>query len=398
MIMKTFFILLFFVNYFLVEETSAFLTSKDVFHLRQFSSSLSATATQSTGSSTPPTTSLQEFLAEKDGPDFYWKYRLERLKKKKGSAYAFDRANYPGKKTDQELYEVYYLDLVLRGKMEGFDVHEEQLVKEEEWKEIFNEMMDWTNTVHRDIPESSLPDSPFELLETFFPELRKPLLELDSPLNDPDVHYKTKKDMLEDAFRGKLTLPPGVGKEEIDITSLEQELDMIEADALQKVDALQNQMLAEIESSPILLDPPALSFYQKAKEFLQNIPITTAEIQAERTKTLQRVDEMAAFVVRAENEEHEHHHEHHEGAEQKLSVAEQFKQKYGMDLIKIRERLAKFNSDSNYLESVAMEMDGKEGLENWKEIEKTYQENYANLSETDRVNIIQNFKSFLNKL
>jgi len=50
-------------------------------------------------------------LRSVESPDFYWKYRLERLVSKKGGQFAYDTKNYPDAVGYKELYDSYYLDL-----------------------------------------------------------------------------------------------------------------------------------------------------------------------------------------------------------------------------------------------------------------------------------------------
>lgn len=46
-----------------------------------------------------------------EAPDFYWKFRLDRLVSKKTGELSFDPKNYPESTGYQSLYDSYYLDL-----------------------------------------------------------------------------------------------------------------------------------------------------------------------------------------------------------------------------------------------------------------------------------------------
>jgi len=396
--MRTLFSLFFVCLFF---QTSSYLFPRDFFAFSPRTPSLLSKLDATTTSTTiGKKVSLEEFLARKEGPDFFWKYRLERLKKKKADVYPFDPSNYTGKHTDKELYEIYYLDLVLKGKMEGFDIEKEQVVDEDEWRLIFRDMAAWTREVEQSVPKESIPDSPFDLLSIFFPEMRPAFQELEAPLNDPDIPYKTTREFVEDAFRGNFPIK-GVTAED-DSAEFEKQLDTIEAESLQRVHDLRQRLLQEVESDQEQLDEQSKAFYRRAKELVNSTPITQAEWDTESEKTKRLVEEMAELAA-AEDEEHHHHDEEHEGHdehhEKKLSIPEQFKQRYGRDLKKMQERLGKFSANpNNYLEVVAVEAAGKEGLDLWKEIEKSFEDNYSKLSEQERVKLQQDFKTFVNGL
>lgn len=52
-----------------------------------------------------------------EAPDFYWEYRLDRLSQKLGSEVKFSPSNYPDVSGFKDLYDAYYLDLTLQGKI-----------------------------------------------------------------------------------------------------------------------------------------------------------------------------------------------------------------------------------------------------------------------------------------
>jgi hypothetical protein len=66
-------------------------------------------------------------------PDFYWEFRLDRLVSKKGGELEFAATSYPEANNAKDLYDAYYLDLTLNGKLANFDWMGEKEVSDSEW-------------------------------------------------------------------------------------------------------------------------------------------------------------------------------------------------------------------------------------------------------------------------
>ena len=115
-----------------------------------------------------PAATIREIAA----PDFYWQYRLARLVEKKGAELAYDPANYPEMKSDKDLYDAYYLDLTLQGKMDGFDWRAEKEINDSEWKKIYKSICAWTQKTAKENKSdtSNLPSNDFDLLKQFWLE------------------------------------------------------------------------------------------------------------------------------------------------------------------------------------------------------------------------------------
>jgi hypothetical protein len=103
------------------------------------------------------------------------------------------------------------------------------------------------------------------------------------------------------------------------------------------------------------------------------------------------VDEMARM---ASKEEEEHHHGEEEG---KLSVAEEFQQKYGFNLDEMEERLNKYKADpEGFVENSILEKHGKNGLDVWKKSQE-FSAKLAVMSEADKSAAEAAFADFLKK-
>ena len=101
-------------------------------------------STRQTGLSS--TVEEEKTITSITAPDFYWQYRLGRLVEKKGSDLGFEASNYPDVSGDKDMYDAYYLDLTLQGKMDGFDWREEKNINDAEWQQIYKSMCAWSKT------------------------------------------------------------------------------------------------------------------------------------------------------------------------------------------------------------------------------------------------------------
>jgi hypothetical protein len=109
-------------------------------------------------------------------PDFYWQYRLERLGNRKGGELTFLASNYPdvAGTNFKHLYDAYYLDLTLQGKLEGFNWEEEKKITDAEWQTIYKSICKWTAEISKkNKPDvTNLPTNDFDLLKQFYPQVR----------------------------------------------------------------------------------------------------------------------------------------------------------------------------------------------------------------------------------
>jgi len=150
-------------------------------------------------------------IATVDAPDFYWKYRLDRLSSKKNAELGLLESNYPEAKTAKDLYDAYYLDLTLQGKMDGFDWIAEKEVSDSEWISIYKSICQWSAaTAQANKPDSTnLPSNDFDLLKQFYPQLN--YRDLETPFSVDEVGerfpYANLKEMMSAAVNGKLSVP-----------------------------------------------------------------------------------------------------------------------------------------------------------------------------------------------
>jgi hypothetical protein len=146
-----------------------------------------------------------------DSPDFYWKYRVERLAGRKGSELALAESNYPEAVTHREIYDAYYLDLTLQGKMDGFDWVGEKEINDNEWISIYKNICQWSaKTVNENKPDAkNLPSSDFDLLKQFYPQLNYRELETSFSVEEvgEKFPYRNMKEMMSAAVDGSLDLP-----------------------------------------------------------------------------------------------------------------------------------------------------------------------------------------------
>ena len=153
----------------------------------------------------------ENVLSSIDAPDFYWQYRLERLAMKKSGDITFKASSYPDAHTSKALYEAYYLDLTLQGKLDGFDWVGEKSISDEEWLAIYKSICQWTSkTVQAKKPSSSnLPSNDFDLLKQFYPQLNYRDLETLFTVEEvgEKFPYKNLKELFSAAASGKLDLP-----------------------------------------------------------------------------------------------------------------------------------------------------------------------------------------------
>ena len=318
-------------------------------------------------------TAVAEVFKTVEAPDFYWKFRLDRLINKKGSDLSFSAKNYPAAENDQELYEAYYLDLTLQGKMGGFDWMAEKEMSDSEWLSIYKNICEWSVTATKTYKpnESTIPSSDFDLLRAIFPQID--YRELEQSFGDGEVPanfpYKNLKTMIDDAIAGKLKIPGYDAKSvtSIDASSARKKLAVLKESTMKKIDAAYEKCVNYAKLP--FPDAESKEHYQSLRSTLAQFPQTKQEWDVYRANFEKEIDEMAELAARQEEEEEHHHEEEDEshGHAKKMSVAEEFQQKYGRSLDEMAEKMAAFKADpEGFLESSILENYGKAGLDIWK--------------------------------
>lgn len=334
-------------------------------------------------------------IASIEAPDFYWKFRLERLAAIKGGELAFKLDNYKSVSGYKDLYDCYYLDLTLSGKLEGFDWEAEKQVTESEWLTIYNSISKWSSeTAKSSRPDTSnLPENDFDLLKQFYPQLN--FRELETPFAVEEVGtnfpYKSMKDMLSAASNGKLSVPGYSSSVSLEATDAKAALASLKTSTMTKLDALLQDTMNYAQNP--FPDDTAKTHYQALRTKLADFPQSPAEWNAYRAKMEKEVDEMARLA--SKKVEHGHHHgdeDHHEP-----TPAEEFEAKYGKNLDEMQERMSKYKSDPvGFLESSIIEKYGKNGLDVWKKSQE-FSQKLAVMSEADKTATEAAFSNFLKK-
>jgi hypothetical protein len=336
-------------------------------------------------------------IAAVESPDFYWQYRLDRLAGKKGGDLSFSAKNYPEAATIKDLYDAYYLDLTLQGKMDGFDWLAEKEISDSEWLTIYKNICQWSaKTVKENKPDNSnLPESDFDLLKQFYPQLNYRDLETPFVVEEVGANfpYASMKDLLNAAVAGKLNVP---GYSASSVTSLEatevrKDLAALKESAMKKIDKIYEEALSFAKNP--FPDAEAKTHYQNLRKKLADFPQSPAAWNTFRANMEKEVDEMARLASKKVDEHHHHHDDDHH--EEKLSPAQEFEAKYGRNLDEMQERFAKFKSDpEGFLESSILEKYGKNGLDVWKKSQE-FSAKMAVLSESDKVAAEAAFADFL---
>jgi hypothetical protein len=338
-----------------------------------------------------------------ESPDFYWEYRLERLSNRLGGALPYDSKNYPDVAGFKDLYDAYYLDLTLKGRLSGFDWEEEKKITDVEWQTIFNKISKWSKQVAKanKLDNSNVPSNDIDLLRQFYPQIN--VRELETPFVEQEVGsnfpYKSAKELFSAASQGTLSVA-GYSKS---ITSLEadvarEELAALKTESFKKIDQIFEKTLA-YAASPFP-DENAKTHYKALKAKLADFPQTPAEWEAYRVKVDKEIDEMAILASK-KDESHHHHHEEEgeEGHEEEahVSPAEEFEIKYGRNLDELQERMNKFKSNPvSFLENSITEKFGKNGLDIWKKSQE-FSAKLNVISAAEKEATEKSFADFLNQ-
>jgi len=326
-----------------------------------------------------------------ESPDFYWEYRLDRLASKKGGELAFSKENYPDVDGFRDLYDAYYLDLTLQGKLEGFDWEEEKKISDSEWQSIYKSICKWTSTTSKaNKPDTSnLPANDFDLLKQFYPQLN--FRDLETPFAVEEVGanfpYRNLKVMLQAALDGKLSVP-GYDSSivSLEATDAKVKLAALRDSTMAKLDAIQADTMAYATAD--YPDEQAKTHYKALQEKLGSFPQGAAGWADFRSKMETEVDEMAKLASKKVDEHHGH-------GEAKVSPAEEFEAKYGRSLEEMQERMNQYKQDpKGFLENSIIEKFGTKGLEVWKKSESF---SAGDVSEADKAAAEKAFADFLAK-
>ena len=331
-----------------------------------------------------PAATIREIAA----PDFYWQYRLARLVEKKGAELAYDPANYPEMKSDKDLYDAYYLDLTLQGKMDGFDWRAEKEINDSEWKKIYKSICAWTQKTAKEnkSDNSNLPSNDFDLLQQFYPQLN--FRDLESPFVAEEVGenfpYANMKEMISAAASGKLSVPgyTNTGASSIEATEVRAKLATLREESMKRIDDIYADAM-KFAKNPFP-DAEARTHYKNLQEKLADFPQGQAGWKAFREDMEKDVDEMARLASRRADP--------HDGS---ASPTVEFQQKYGKNLDEMQERMAKYKADpQGFLEASIMEQFGKSGLDIWKKSQE-FSSKMEAMSEADKEATEKEFSDFL---
>lgn len=340
---------------------------------------------------------VEDSMKVKECPDFYWQYRLDRLVSKKGADLSFSASSYPDVSGAKNLYDAYYLDLTLSGKLAGFDWMAEKDISDAEWMSIYRSICQWSAaTAKANKPSTSnLASNDFDLLKQFYPQLN--FRELETSFVPDEVGnnfpYKNMKEMLGAAMAGKLNVP---GYSAASVTSLEAtevraSLKTLESATMKKIDTVYEDAM-KYATNPFP-DDAAKKHYQALRTKLADFPQGAAGWATYRANMEREVDEMAKLASKKEDEHHHHGDEEH--GHKEPSPAEQFQAKYGKSLDEMQERMAKYKSDpEKFLEASIMEKYGKNGLDIWKKSQE-FSANMNVMSDADKAAAEKSFADFL---
>jgi hypothetical protein len=325
-----------------------------------------------------------------DAPDFYWKFRLERLASKKGGDIIYSEASYPGVSGYKDLYDCYYLDLTVEGKLEGFDWEAEKLINDSEWLSVYKSIAQWSSKAAKELkPDlASLPNSDFDLLKQFYPSLN--LKELESTFSPVEVGanfpYKNMKEMLAAANDGKLSVPGySAASVSLDTTDAKKKVAALKESTMAKMEAVfQKSMAFATADFP---DEESRTHYKALSATLGAMPQTPAEWTIYNAKKDAKIK---SFIVL--NKPADEHHGHEEEAADK-----EMPTMNGSTFDEMREQFAEYKADPvAFLEAGIIEQHGKEGLDVWKKSQE-FSEKLATMSEADRTAVETQFSDFLNK-
>lgn len=331
-----------------------------------------------------------------ESPDFYWKFRLDRLTSKKGADLPFNAKNYPDVSGYQALYDAYYVDLTIQGKLNGFDWKAEKKISDTEWLNIYKSITSWTvEAVKANKSDvESLPSNDFDLLKKFYPQLGYKDLEIQFIPEEvgKNFPYSNMKEMLTDAANGKLNIPGYSESSVIEASEAKKTLAILKESTMKKLDAIYQDTL-KFAQSPYPDEDSRIHYKALAKK-LGDFPQGAQGWAAFRATMEKEVDEMARLASKkADHGHHAHHDEHHE----EETPAQEFQSKYGLNLDELQEMANKFKSNPDgYLENSIFENFGKNGLDIWNKSQE-FASKFASSTEAEIAHAESEFSDFLKK-
>lgn len=335
-------------------------------------------------------------IAVVESPDFYWQFRLDRLVSKKGSELAYSPANYPDVSGTQALYDAYYLDLTLQGKLNGFNWKDEKKISDSEWLSVYSSITKWSvKAAKANRPDTSnLPTNDFDLLKQFYPQLE--YRELETSFSESEVGanfpYNNMKEMISAAANGKLNIPGTTASTVIDASEAKKSLAALKVKTMAKIETIYADTMKFAETP--FPDAESRTHYQALKKKLADFPQGSAGWATFRSNMEKEVDEMARLAAKKADP----HHHHHDDGHHEPTPAEEFQSKYGLSLDELQEMMSKFKSNpNNFLEVSIMEKYGKNGLEIWKKSQE-FAEKYALSSAADIASTESKFTEFLKQV
>ena len=329
-------------------------------------------------------------IKEVTAPDFYWQFRLDRLVGKKGGELEYESGSYPEASSTKDLYDAYYLDLTLNGKLVDFDWMAEKELSDSEWLSIYKKICKWTSTTAKDNKPSvdNLPESDFDLLKQFYPSLN--LRDLETSFVPEEVGdnfpYKNMKEMLAAAIDGKLNVP---GYSASSVTSLEAsevraELKSLQESTMSKIDAIYADTMKQATTP--FPDDAAKAHYTSLRTKLADFPQSPEGWATFRSNMEKQVDEMARLASKPVAHGH---------GESGPSPAEEFEAKYGKSLSDMQERFNKYKSDPDaFLENSILEKYGRSGLDVWKKSQE-FSASMSAMSDADKAAVEKKFSDFI---
>jgi len=303
----------------------------------------------------------------KQSPDFYWQFRLDRLTSKKNIDLFFSAKNYPEASSPKELYDAYYLDLTLQGKLSGFDWKAEKEISDSEWLSIYKSISKWSvETAKENKPDTNnLPSNDFDLLKQFYPQLE--FRDLETPFIADEVGasfpYSNMKDLLSAAANGKLNIPGSKPSTTIDASEAKAALAELKTKSMAKVDAIYQDTLKFAQTA--FPDEQSRAHYKALQKKLGDFPQGAQGWAKFRANMDKEVDEMARLA--AKKEDPHHGHEEHGDEHHAPSPAQEFQAKYGLSLDELQETMSRFKANpEGFLEASIVEKHGRNGLDVWK--------------------------------
>jgi hypothetical protein len=315
---------------------------------------------------------------------------------KKSGDITFKASNYPEAHSSKDLYDAYFLDLSLQGKLEGFDWIGEKSISDAEWLAIYKSICQWTaKTVQTNKPSAAtLPSNEFDLLKQFYPALNYRDLETLFTVDEvgENFPYKNLKELFSAAATGKLNVPKYSSSTSLDASEVKKNIATLRESTMKKVDDIYSKAVT-YASNP-LPDNEAKVHYQKLRAQLATFPQTSNEWATYRASIEKKVDEMSLLAAKLDDEEHHHHHAEDDGH---ISPAQEFENKYGKNLDDMQELMSKYKQNpESFFESTILDKYGKTGLDILTKSQE-FSAKFSVLSEADRSSAENSFKEFLKK-